>query len=370
MRICLISVEIFAWGKYGGFGRATRIIGRELARRGHEVSAVVPMRQDQRRIEELDGMAVYGFSRWRPWEALEILRKTDPEICHSCEPSHTTVMAMRAVPQARHMVTVRDPRGAHDWWLEFTKPSLSHQQVLYNWLYENNLLVRRAVRRADAVFTTAKCLVPKVRRIYGLASDPGFLPTPVRIPERLAKADKPTVCYVARLDRRKRPELFFEMAARFPTVDFLVLGKSRDAAWERKLRAAHGSLPNVRMLGFVDQFSDPRHHATLEKSWVLVNTSTREGLPNSFIEAASHACAILSEVNPDGFASEFGYHAVDGDFGAGLRWLLAKDNWRGQGQKARNYALDTFEISRSIDQHEQIYDSLRGRQATVLPGRS
>ena len=41
MRICLISVEIFAWGKYGGFGRATRTIGRELAQRGHEVFAVV-----------------------------------------------------------------------------------------------------------------------------------------------------------------------------------------------------------------------------------------------------------------------------------------------------------------------------------------
>ena len=34
MKICLISVEIFAWGKYGGFGRATRIIGRELVKRG------------------------------------------------------------------------------------------------------------------------------------------------------------------------------------------------------------------------------------------------------------------------------------------------------------------------------------------------
>ena len=33
MKVCLISVEIFAWGKYGGFGRATRIIGRELTRR-------------------------------------------------------------------------------------------------------------------------------------------------------------------------------------------------------------------------------------------------------------------------------------------------------------------------------------------------
>lgn len=358
MRICLISVEIFAWGKYGGFGRATRIIGRELANRGHEVFAVVPRRRNQRRIEELDGITVHGFSHWRPWGALEIFRKINPEVCHSCEPSHTSVMAMCALPQARHMVTVRDPRNTHDWWLELTKPSLSHLQVLQNYLYENNLFVRRAVRRMDAVFTTAKCLVPKVRRIYGLASDPMFLPTPVSIPAQVAKADKPTVCYVARLDRRKRPEQFFAMAARFPDVDFLVLGKSRDVAWERKLRETYGSLPNVRMLGFVDQFSDTRHDETFAQSWVLVNTSTREGLPNSFIEAASHACAILSEVNPDGFASEFGYQVSDGDFGAGLRWLLTNDNWRRQGQKARRYALNTFEISSSIDLHEQIYAAL------------
>ena len=51
MKICLISVEIFAWGKYGGFGRATRIIGRELAKRGMEVFAVVPRRNGQKAVD-------------------------------------------------------------------------------------------------------------------------------------------------------------------------------------------------------------------------------------------------------------------------------------------------------------------------------
>jgi hypothetical protein len=37
-----ISTEIFAWGKHGGFGRATRLIGFELAKRGLDVLAVVP----------------------------------------------------------------------------------------------------------------------------------------------------------------------------------------------------------------------------------------------------------------------------------------------------------------------------------------
>jgi len=210
----------------------------------------------------------------------------------------------------------------------------------------------------DAVYTIGKYLVPKVKRMYGLDRDPEFLPTPVIVPAQVAKAAKPTVCYVARLDRRKRPELFFDMATKFRDVEFLVLGKSRDVAWERRLREQYGSLPNVNMLGFVDQFTDPRHEETLAKSWVLVNTATREALPNSFIEATSHACAILSEVDPDGFASEFGYHAADGDFEAGLRYLLTNDNWRRHGQRGYQYTLDTFEIGRSMDLHEAIYSSL------------
>jgi len=40
MKICLISVEIFGWGKYGGFGRSTRMIGRELNRHGVFISSL------------------------------------------------------------------------------------------------------------------------------------------------------------------------------------------------------------------------------------------------------------------------------------------------------------------------------------------
>jgi hypothetical protein len=125
MRICLISVEIFAWGKYGGFGRATRLIGRELARRGHKVFAVVPRRQGQRHVEDLDGITVLGFSPWQPLAAIRLLREADADIYHSCEPSLTSYLALRAMPDRRHMVTFRDPRNARDWLMEFARPSLS-----------------------------------------------------------------------------------------------------------------------------------------------------------------------------------------------------------------------------------------------------
>jgi len=86
-RICLISVEIFAWGKYGGYGKSTRIIGRELVRRGYEVSAVVPRRQDQQPEEWLDGIKVYGLTPMEMLTSSAIYKKINADIFHSCEPS-------------------------------------------------------------------------------------------------------------------------------------------------------------------------------------------------------------------------------------------------------------------------------------------
>lgn len=56
MHICLLCIEIFSWGKYGGFGRATRFIGRELVKRGIKVTAIVPKRKNQNQHEVLDGI--------------------------------------------------------------------------------------------------------------------------------------------------------------------------------------------------------------------------------------------------------------------------------------------------------------------------
>ena len=81
--------------------------------------------------------------------------------------------------------------------------------------------------------------------------------------------------------------------------------------------------PNLDMRGFVDQFRSDDLSRILGASWIIMNTSAREGLPNSMLEAAAHRCAILSSVNPDGFAVEFGRHVEDDNFAAGLEWLLA-----------------------------------------------
>lgn len=366
MKVCLISVEIFAWGKYGGFGKATRTIGRELVKRGIEVFAVVPRRLGQKSVEKLDGFTVLSFTPHFPFSAMKLFKECDADIYHSCEPSFGTYLAMKAMPHKKHLVTCRDPRDFQDWKMEFELPSLNKLQVIHNYIYENNFLVKRSVRRMNGVYTTAKYLVPKVRSIYGLDVDPVFLPTPVVIPEKVVKSETPTVCYVARLDRRKRPEIFFDLAKKFPDVQFIAVGKSRDGKWDSYLRGKYSRTPNLQMTGFVDQFTSNLHTQILEKSWIMINTATREGLANSFLEASAHRCAILSFVDPDGFATEFGHRVPDDDFVKGLNYLLEKNRWEEQGQKGYQYVNEHFELNRSIDKHLNHYRETLEKQS---PGK-
>jgi glycosyltransferase involved in cell wall biosynthesis len=361
MKICLISVEIFAWGKYGGFGRAARTIGRELSKRGIEVYAVVPRRKGQKAVEFLDGITVYGFSPLFPWTAAKYIRDVNADIYHSCEPSFTSYLALRTMPHKKHMVTFRDPRDLKDWKMEFDLPSLNRLQVVHNYFFENNILVRKCIKKMDGVYAIARYLIPKVKKRYRLPVDPVFLPTPVAVGEDINKATVPTVCYLARLDRRKRPALFLDLAEKFPHVDFLVAGKSRDRKWESSLYEEYSRVPNISFLGFLDQFHSDQHSRMRNKSWIMVNTATREALPNSILESAASKCAILSHVDPDGFASRFGYHAKDNNFEKGLQFLLQKERWRTQGEKGYQYVKKTFEMNIAMRRHMEIYEQMLTR---------
>lgn len=373
MRVCLICVEFFI-NKSGGFGRAARTIGRELARHGVEVYAIVPRQGDQGPREVHDGVTVLGFPKSRPWEAERLSREVDADVYHSCEPSMITVFAMRAMPEKKHVITFRDPRDREDWRKELERPARSRAQVGSNWLFEANPLVRRAVRRADGVYSTARYLVPKIKRIYGVESE--FLPTPVNVPDTVQKAEVPTVGWLARWDRVKRPEVFLQLVERFPDVHFRFGGSALDEDWARHLKETYGAAPNLDWVGRIDQFRDPEAHTRfLGGAWIMVNASTKEALPNAFIEAGAHRCALLAGLDSDGFASEFGYHARPAgkavypeaeEFSRGLAWLLEQDRWRALGERAYEHVRSTFETDVAIRRHIEMY---RGHLESAGRGR-
>ena len=354
IRVCLISVEIFAYGKFGGFGKVVRIIGSELVKRGYEVFAVVPRRLDQPAEETMDGITVLGYLPGEVLKTGELYKKINADIYHSCEPSFATYIAQKHMPNATHVSTIQDPRDAHDWYLEFLYPSLSKFQVIKNYLYETNFLVRKIVRHSDGVYSPTIYMVPKVRKIYGLSYDPVFLPTPVDIPEPIEKSAVPKVLFMARIDPRKRPAMFLALAEKFPEVEFHVAGKSRVPEYEIALRKKYNQA-NIIYHGFIDQFHNPLYHELMGSSWILINPAIREGLPNAYLEAAAYRTAILSYVDPDGFASNFGFHAPKDNFVEGLQALLDGNKWKEQGLKGHQYVSDVFATPHAMDRHEEEY---------------
>jgi glycosyltransferase involved in cell wall biosynthesis len=370
MKVCLSCVEFFAWGKYGGFGRATRLIARELVKRGVEVSAVVPRRARQRPVEELDGVTVLSFPKYQPWQTWGMYKELDADIYHASEPSLSTYIAMKAMPDRKHVVTFQDARTLRDWKIELDRPALGKLQVLSNYVYEHNFLVGRAVRRAEEVFAQAESQIPKIKSMYGLKR---VLPlhNPVDIPATVNKPSQPTVGWLNRWDRVKRPELFLALARKFPDVRFIAAGNSKDEAWDRQLRERWGGAPNLEMVGFVDQFSNPELHSKiLEDCWIMVNTSAKEALPNNaFLEAAAHECAILAGLDyKDGFAYNFGHCALDLDFEAGLRWLLEEDRWRERGKRGYAHVQEEYRTDLVIDQHLHVYESVLAGSRLRLKG--
>jgi glycosyltransferase involved in cell wall biosynthesis len=150
-------------------------------------------------------------------------------------------------------------------------------------------------------------------------------------------------------------------------VRFIFIGAclndiTRDAA----IRARAEAMSNVSIPGWVDA---NERGAILDSAWILINTSTRECLPVSYLEAGARGCAILSHCDADDFASHFGYWARRGDledYVEGLSFLLGNDRWKSFGEKAREYVKSTHEYEKVIDQHVSVYREALARKSDRL----
>lgn len=368
MRICLISPEVFSWGYYGGFGFHTRTLGRELARRGYDVSVVTIRRSVQEEVEKLDGMTIYGYPPQKSSPrflrslvsrlgSMEYYRRADADIYHSQAISYNTLVAQRSMPGRIHVITLQDPYDLHEWYRISRVDSRYKLTRAFRarLLFENRFL-SRACRRADVLFSQAKFLIPRARRLFHLRSEISFLPNPVEIPNReMRKAASPTVCFLARWDPQKRVELFFRLAMDFPNVRFIAMGRSHDPVRDAYLRRRYRDIPNLTLPGFV---SEEEKSVILERSWALVNTSVREALPVSFLEALAHETPIISGEDPDGLTGAYGYPVKDDDYASGLRALLVDEGWRKRGASGRRYVEEVHEVGKVVDRHVEIYEGL------------
>jgi glycosyltransferase involved in cell wall biosynthesis len=353
----MLATELLGIGRpSGGVGVSVRLTARELARRGFDVTVLLgSQRQDIATPVVLDGFHVIEYPRSNLRALARLSRATRADIYHSVQASIGARAIQKAVPDGVHVVELIDPRNLRDWSVTFRQPTLNWRRTLLPFLYFELPAAKRAPRRAARTLVPAQFIAEKAQRKYKLKHTPEFVPSPVVIPSSVRKADQPTVCFVARLDRVKKPHHFVDLARTFPHVQFIMVGTGFDNRYVQQVTASASDVSNLTMTGFLDPTRDTALTKIFGSAWILVNLAEREGLPISFIEAAAHRIAILAMVDPDGFVSHFGYQVNDGDFATGLRWLLEQDRWRALGERGFQYVQEHHRVEVTVDRLISIY---------------
>jgi glycosyltransferase involved in cell wall biosynthesis len=155
-------------------------------------------------------------------------------------------------------------------------------------------LFRRGLQAADAIVAQNQAQLASCRATYG--REALLIPSCYQLPGNSAHARRDCVLWVGMMHDNKRPELFLELARRLPQQRCVMIGGPRqgaDACFER-VRAAAAALPNVQFKGFLP-LAEVEHW--FDRARVLVNTSTFEGMPNTFLQAWARGVPTVATVD-------------------------------------------------------------------------
>ncbi|MEM1510804.1 MAG: glycosyltransferase family 4 protein [Sulfolobales archaeon] len=360
MRVAFIVSETFAGKRRGGFGWLVKLVSSELARRGFEVFVIAWREPGHPEEYVVDDVRVVTYSYHFETksivrhlidytEAIKVIRDVGADVYVSIEAMVETLLAELFVRKARHVVWAQDPFDWHDY--ELMASVDPYYKISKARFLANRLVLGQAYKRADLVLSQARFYIEKLGNLYGINHDRiHYLPNPVHpIPEEtsIRKSDEPLICYLGRMDPQKRYWLFFELAKHFPDIKFIAIG-APSILYEdmfREIVEKYRGLNNLELLGFV---SEHKKQEILNKSWILVLPSIREGLPIAMLEALAHKVAILSSVNPDRLTERFGYYVEYGDFADGLKRLLRNNEWKVLGEKGYKYVKKHHSLDKVI----------------------
>ena len=232
---------------------------------------------------------------------------------------------LKALPWVPVIIYIRDPRGPEEWArlgtlpLELKWRKADSVDSLLKSMEKENACVRQIIQfskkhRRKLIFAcNANFLAERANKAYNLPElKPYFLPNPLVMPnlDNNVCSSRPSLSYIGRLDASKRVLIIFELAKRFPNIDFIIIGSP--SASEGKILQPfidqYTHLPNLKFLGTLD--GEVKWKA-IEGSWGMINTSIHEGLPVTFLESLCMAKPIISCLDPDGLVSRFGYYTGD-----------------------------------------------------------
>lgn len=122
------------------------------------------------------------------------------------------------------------------------------------------------------------------------------------------KVDTPLkkyILWVGRSENWKEPELFLEVVANFKFLNFVMICPKaiNNPSLFEKIKKKSAIYPNLKFISYVpyDEIED-----YFSKASLFINTSKKEGFPNTFLQAGKFKVPIISlNVNPNDFINQY-----------------------------------------------------------------
>lgn len=362
--ICFVSYNLYSYlnpgssENAGGAERQQYLIATELAARGYDVSAVVGDHGQDRYevINQIDVWRAYQTVGDSGYKSLRGLLQLPRQI--------TTIFLTMYNANAKTYYT----RSSIYYPLLFLYSklfncsyvcALSHDRDVelssidaWNPLFRK--LYLRSLNSADTVIAQTKYQRNKLWTNYGIGSI--VIPNGYVIPDDTA-GDLDYFLWVGRAAKNpKNPELFLELSKELPEVDFvMIVAPGQNNSYFESLRSQAQELPNVRFKGFVPPNEIESYY---RDAIALINTSTGEGFPNTFLEAWCVGTPVLSlYFDLDGLLDQEQIGVFSGDFRSLIddAKQLVKDEEMCQnlGYNAREYVESNHSINTIVDLFEE-----------------
>ncbi len=219
-----------------------------------------------------------------------------------------------------------------------------------------NVIERRAIdyaiHHSTHVVAHARFQADLLRKYYGRTATVILKEQPE--PEGpLDKTSTYKVVWVANIKPLKQPEMFIRLAREFTEkrdVQFIMIGRPSRGKYQDGLDAGIRALPNIT---YMREQPIEEVNRILAQSHVFVNTSTYEGLPNTFVQSWMREVPVVSMLlDPDDILATQKIGYCSGSFEQmvrDVRRLVDNPGLRDDmGRRAREYALENHSLKKNM----------------------
>ncbi|MCX7823826.1 MAG: glycosyltransferase family 4 protein [Syntrophobacterales bacterium] len=170
--------------------------------------------------------------------------------------------------------------------------------------------------------------------------------------------------WVARLTTTKRPEIFLELAERYPSREFVMIAAYNKAnEFIDSILSRAANLPNLRLYISLP-WSEVASFYSKALALVITFIPESEGYPNVMLEAMKYGTPIYSlEWNRDSVITDNNLGMVfGGDKEAFIKalgpFVEDESQWNTYSENAHNYSLTRHDIKNIKASYDQLFESL------------